>query len=454
MTTEPQPGPPSAEPQPGPPSALPAAEPEAARLFRDDSVRRAFALVEHIERIPQREYLARYRDQLIAEARWARSTMPPLAEWPGAPSFYLRIMTRDGNFTRVRRTLDFVLPGDRVLDIGSGRGYLTGVLLRDSPLKTYTGIDIVDKDIASAKSMIETNDLGGRPARFERKNVYDLTPDWVAEQDPSLVIMLEMLEHLPDAERGLATVARCLPAGASLVFSVPVRGRLEGVWGHLSVFDVPRIRRMCDSAGLHIQHVETVFGTWVLVLATTSEAVDPRSLHVIRRQPPRPAPSGPIRDFVAAVVRQARVLRAGSGAKLVALHTSKQSAHVKVVGSANPFRPQYGGLSLDLDGDHAIRLELAFERGRSIRKVFVDLVDEAGKPAARWVWRCGLLGKRPPGTKQTYVFAPGRPPNRFRPVGPVRTGVATTANVGIEVLPTRTAGFRLTRAASLRDRLA
>jgi 2-polyprenyl-3-methyl-5-hydroxy-6-metoxy-1,4-benzoquinol methylase len=442
------------EPAPGPPSATPPAETQAARLFRDDSVRRAFALVEHIERIPQREYLARYQDRLAAEARWARATMPPLAEWPGAPSFYFRVMTRDGNFTRVRRLLDFVLPGDRVLDIGSGRGYLTGILLRDSPLRSYTGVDIVEKDIASAKSMIETNDLGGRLAQFERKNVYDLTPDWVAEHDPSLVIMLEMLEHLPDAERGLATVARCLPAGASLVFSVPVRSRLEGVWGHLSVFDVPRIRRMCHAAGLHIQHVETVYGTWVLVLATTSEAVDPRSLHVIRQVPPSPEPAGPIRDFVAAVVRQARVLRAGSGAKLVALRTSQQAAHVKVVGSANPFRPQYGGLSLDLDGGHAIRLELAFERGRSIRKVFVDLVDAAGNPAGRWVWRCGLLRRSPSDTKQTFLFAPGRPPDRFRPVGPIRTGVATTANVGIEVLPTQTAGFRLTRMASLRDRPA
>jgi 2-polyprenyl-3-methyl-5-hydroxy-6-metoxy-1,4-benzoquinol methylase len=441
------------EPVPAPPSATPPAETEAARLFRDDSVRRAFALVEHIERIPQREYRARYQDQLNAEARWARATMPPLAEWPGVPGFYLRVMTRDGNFTRVRRMLDFVLPDDRVLDIGSGRGYLTGALLRDSPLKTYTGIDIVEKDIASAKSMIETNNLGGRTAQFERKNVYDLTPDWVAEHDPSLVIMLEMLEHLPDAERGLATVARCLPSGASLVFSVPIRGRLENVWGHLSVFDVPRIRRMCRTAGLHIQHVETVFGAWVLVLATTSDAVDPRSLHVIRQEPPRPDPAGPIRDFVAAVVRQARVLRAGSGAKRVALHTSRQDAHVKVVGSANPFRPQYGGLSLDLDGDHAIRLELAFEGAWSIRKVFVDLVDEAGNPAARWIWRCGLL-RKPSGTKETFVFAPGQPPNRFRPVGPIRTGVATMANVGIEVLPTRTAGFHLTRVASLRDRPA
>jgi hypothetical protein len=148
------------------------------------------------------------------------------------------------------------------------------------------------------------------------------------------------------------------------------------------------------------------------------------------------------------------VLRAGSGAKLVALRTSQHAAHVKVVGSANPFRPQYGGLSLDLDGGHAIRLELAFERGRSIRKVFVDLVDAAGNPAGRWVWRCGLLRRSPSGTKQTFLFAPGRPPDRFRPVGPIRTGVATTANVGIEVLPTQTAGFRLTRMASLRDRPA
>src|SRR4030095_12189217 len=151
------------------------------------SVRRAFALVEHIERIPQREYLARYQDRLAAEARWARATMPPLAEWPGAPSFYFRVMTRDGNFTRVRRLLDFVLPGGRVLDIGSGRGYLTGILLRDSPLRSYTGVDIVEKDIASAKSMIETNDLGGRLAPRRGENVLDHPPGWGGAAQPSPV---------------------------------------------------------------------------------------------------------------------------------------------------------------------------------------------------------------------------------------------------------------------------
>ncbi|HKA69236.1 MAG TPA: class I SAM-dependent methyltransferase [Actinomycetes bacterium] len=430
------------------------ADTDAAQQFRDESVRRAFALVEYIERLPQREYLARYGDQLAAEANWARETMSPLQEWPGAPGYYFKIMTRDGSFIRVRRIVDFVLPGDRVLDIGCGRGYLTGVLLRDSPLKSYTGIDILEENFGSARSMIETNGLGERLAQFERKDVYDLTPDWVAEHDPSLVIMLEMLEHVPDAERALATVARSLPAGASMVFSVPVYGRLEGVWGHLSVFDVPRIRRMCRAAGLHIQHLETIYGTWALVLATTSDEVDPRSLHVIRQDPPTPQPPGRIQEFVNAVIRRARVLRAGSGAKLVALHAGERATKVKVVGSASPFRSQYGGLSLDLDGDLAVRLELAFEGGRGIRKVFVDLVDEDGNPTARWVRRCGLLRQPPSRTKRTFVFAPGRPPSRFRQVGPVRMGVATTANVGIEVLPTRTGGFSLTRAASLRERPA
>ena len=148
---------------------------EALRLLRDDAVRRAFDQVELVERIPHREYLARYRDRLAAAADHARATMPPLTVWPGAGQSYLRTMTRDGNFTRVRRVLDFVMPGDRVLDIGSGRGYLSGVLLRDTALKSYTGIDIAASHLASARSMIEANHLGERSARFEVRNVYEIS---------------------------------------------------------------------------------------------------------------------------------------------------------------------------------------------------------------------------------------------------------------------------------------
>jgi len=225
------------------------------------------------------------------------------------------------------------------------------------------------------------------------------------------------------------------------------------VWGHLSVFDVPRVRRMSRQAGLCMQHVEIIFGTWVLVLATRSEAVDPRVLQLARQEPPASIPATPIREFVAAVTRRMLVLRATSGARRVELSADRDGANVQVVGSANPFRPQYGGVSFDVADDLAIRLELAFERGRNIRRVVVDLVSATGDRTARWVWRCGPLRRSPPAGRQTFMLLPGQPAARFHPVGPVRTG-ATTANVFIEVLPTRSAGFRLTRAAWLRDRSA
>ncbi|MCI0687734.1 MAG: methyltransferase domain-containing protein [Sporichthyaceae bacterium] len=437
-------------------SVQPEAVTDALRTLRDDAVRNAFELVEHLERMPPDEYKARHQDQLTAAADHARATMQPLIEWPGAAQFYLKIMTRDSNYTRVRRMLDFVLPGDRVLDIGSGRGYLSGVLLRDSALKTYTGIDIMDSHLASARSMIDANELGDRPAQFEVKNIYDLTPEWVAQHDPSLVIMLEMLEHLPDAEEGLATIAKCLPPDASLVFSVPLYGRLEKVWGHLSRFDVPRIRRMCEQAGLHIQHVEIIYGTWVLIMATTADVVDPRALYLARQeQPPASGRNTPIQEFVSVVTKRARLAKARGGARRVELRTEKDTTHVAVEGSRNPFGDQSGGLSFDLAGNDAVRLELEFEKPRNVRRVVVELVDDAGVPTARWVWRCGSPLRRSPFKyRRTFLLFPGQPARPFRPDGPVRDAVATRADVYIEVFPTRSAGFGLRRAAALRTRPA
>lgn len=154
------------------------------------------------------------------------------------------------------------------------------------------------------------------------------------------------------------------------------------------------------------------------------------------------------------VIGRARLVRARGNAQLVEMSPAKDGAHVEVVGSRNPFRSPTGGLSLALTGAAAVRLELAFRRPGNVRRVFVELVDDAGVPTARWTWRRWNPLRRPSTTPQTFLLFPGRSSGPFRAKGPVRDAVATSANIYMEVLPTRSAGFSLRRAAALRDRPA
>src|SRR5699024_2685891 len=80
-------------------------------------------------------------------------------------------------------------------------------------------------------------------------------------------------------------LADVLPEGADLLFSVPLFGRLESVWGHLSVFDVARLKRMLAGAGLIAHHVEPVANTWTFVVASKSSEPSER-VRQARSRPP------------------------------------------------------------------------------------------------------------------------------------------------------------------------
>ncbi len=107
-----------------------------------------------------------------------------------------------------------------------------------------------------------------RLPRSEIGDLYDLTRDRLDELGATFVICCEVLEHVPDAEKALKVLADALPDGAELLFSVPLHGRLEGVWGHVSVFDAARLKQMLDGAGLYAHHVEPLANTWSLVVAS------------------------------------------------------------------------------------------------------------------------------------------------------------------------------------------
>jgi hypothetical protein len=98
--------------------------------------------------------------------------------------------------------------------------------------------------------------------------VYALERIEVAATGATVVVCCEVLEHLSDPEKALRALADALPDGADLIFSVPLYGRLEAVWGHCTVYDVARLRSMCEAAGLYVHHVEPLANTWNYVVAS------------------------------------------------------------------------------------------------------------------------------------------------------------------------------------------
>ena len=209
-----------------------------------------------------------------------------------------------------------------------------------------------------------------------RPNLYDITPEWVAETDPDLVVLLEVLEHVPSAEQALSTIARCIRPDAAIVFSLPVLGRLEACWGDVSMFDTARVRRMIASAGLIVQHVEAVHDTWQLVVVSPTNRVLPRLVGLASRPPaapPEPPPSVP--TFQASTLSSATQSRTAMGGAHAHMTKDHDGLHVKVTAPrerlslrlGNHFRrvprTAVAGVALPVAGDRTVRLELASPDG-------------------------------------------------------------------------------------------
>jgi hypothetical protein len=77
---------------------------------------------------------------------------------------------------------------------------------------------------------------------------------------------------VPDAEKAVAAIADSLPTGCLLAFSVPMYGRLEAVFGHLSIFDADRIDAMVRAARLEVVSAEPLANRWSLVVTRKIDA--------------------------------------------------------------------------------------------------------------------------------------------------------------------------------------
>jgi 2-polyprenyl-3-methyl-5-hydroxy-6-metoxy-1,4-benzoquinol methylase len=389
-----------------------------------------------------REILA---DHLAAHVEQARASLKPLTPWPSQPERVTKVLSDDGNQTRIHRTLDYIMPGDRVLEVGVGFGQVSGLLLRDAGIAAYTGIDIGQHRLDAVHEMAERNGLGHMKIETALKDLVDLDRDWMREREPNLIMAEEVLEHVPDAEGALAALARSMGPDCCVLFTVPVLGRIEACWGHLSLFDVARVQRMLADAGLVAQHVEVVYDAWLFVLASTSEDVPERVVRLASLARPTPPPPPPaIPTFVPVALDAARAVNAAGDVQLT---HSDEGTSVRVVGRRGRSQQQ-GGMAFDIAGDVALRFELRVDNPQHVQRLLVGFYDGGGRQLARWAWDPSRA-RMARGKARTYVLKPGEPFGPFRPDGEVTEGRSTTAAVLVELSGKNAAKFTLSRAAAV-----
>jgi len=103
--------------------------------------------------------------------------------------------------------------GEKILEIGCGRGFYLNVLSKVFPKLDITGIDLNEKYLSVAKRFINNNKVKLIKA--------DATKLPFANKTFDRIIATEILEHIPNDQKAISEIYRVLKPGGMVMVTVP-----------------------------------------------------------------------------------------------------------------------------------------------------------------------------------------------------------------------------------------
>lgn len=342
-----------------------------------------------IERLEEHVGKVVFADRLVQEIVQCdeRLTRPELPEDGELKA--LRGYSRPAELVRVAHICRLVQDGDRVLDIGVGRGYVLASLFANAAPSFVHGVDISERLLAQTQLMIDRNGIDRSKVALDTLDVTQMDAGYLTDREIDLVLMFEVLEHVSGPQRALTSIANAMTDHQLLVFSVPIQGRIEACWGHKTLFDVDAILGLVKAAGLHVNWVESVHNMWAVFAVSKSEH---RPDVLTRFSSLEPEASSEAPPLVFTPVRRTSSLSGGG-------YTTVKGCP-DVVFDADPDRP----CAFGTPGLSALRLELSFEPASAVESVHVECRDVDGVPLAEWDSR---RLERFDGVPRSFSFRPG-----------------------------------------------
>lgn len=369
--------------------------------------------------------------------QYAIETVPTLAPWQAVET-YLNVYESPTNRTRFRRMLDHAVPGDKIVDIGLGWGYQTGIFMRDSGFKSYTGIEIDDQLIPSIEQMIAVNDFDRSSVELRLGDLYSLTPRDLA--DATLVMCCEVIEHVPDPEKALMVLGEALPSEADLLISVPLYRRLDNVWGHYNVFDAVRLRTMIAEAGLHVHYVQPVANTWAMALLARHEEPCERA-RIAASRGPEIQPRAKYRGFTDIDLAGAEAVSHGELDATISNVDGGVRCRVK---ERRPSAAGSAGVRIPVPGLKAGRIELGLDDIADVNDVTITGYVGSDR-VAQWTWE---PAKRPStADRKSFLFYADHSGHFFKLVSAQTPGKIDHAEIAVRLKPGGTAQITVHRAA-------
>ena len=136
-------------------------------------------------------------------------------------------------------------------DLGFGPGVLTAFILQQDASWCAAGVDISKDCLRHAERLLEKKEVVGR----SELSVADVRSLPYPDDTFDVVVAVEVLEHIPDPEAGLAEAMRVLKPGGYAITALPVQLPLLM---HLYDFDTPdEVLALYKKVGLEVIDFET-----------------------------------------------------------------------------------------------------------------------------------------------------------------------------------------------------
>lgn len=377
------------------------------------------------------------------KAREAARDVRPLAKWNRISDSSFSAYTNEATLVRLNKLRDLIPHGSRVLDVGIGYGYVTGVVLSEVRPSYYCGIDIKENFLEATRDMMRSNDLDDPHVALEVKSIFDIDEEFASRHDPDLILILEVLEHVSNPTEALQAVCRAVGPDKRILFTVPLRGRLDGVWGHASVFDRRRLQRMCRAAGLTIERAEPLHNTWSLVLARTGELSSSASSALVDDG------RAPYTFTPVPITGSAEQYRRPADPPEVEVRRAGPRLHC-VVGADNGAR-HGGGVRLAMASPKVARMEVSIDPPDQVRRLEFHGLDAQGVPRLEWSTQGESAGLHT-GRRKTYVLRPGVPTRGLQPQAAEDPDDVCWMEVNVEPQPGTGLTLTVHRAAYLPGR--
>lgn len=183
---------------------------------------------------------------MLREARWYDRAFMGSAEQRGPAQ-------QASWFPLWAHVLSHIPPGRRVLDLGCGSGQLASMLYESKWGGSYTGIDFSPARVAAAQERCPEG-------QFEVQDLRLLSAESLAQREPHVIVLTEVLEHL---ENDLELLSR-LPSGVLLILSVPTRDSAS----HVRFFPTLAEAEARYAASFHTVHAASL-KTWHVLRGIT-----------------------------------------------------------------------------------------------------------------------------------------------------------------------------------------